>query len=96
MATINENYLKLKGSYLFAEIANRVEKFKQENPDKEIIKLGIGDVTKPLPKASIDAMHKAVDDMASEETFKGYGPDQGYDFLLDKIIETDFASRGGK
>ena len=96
MATINENYLRLKGSYLFAEIAKRVEKFKQENPEKEIIKLGIGDVTKPLPKVSIDAMHKAVDDMADEKTFKGYGPDQGYDFLINKIIEIDFISRGVK
>ncbi len=94
MALINENYLKLPGSYLFAEIGRRVTKFKNENPDANIIRLGIGDVTKPLPKAVIDAMHKAVDEMASEATFRGYGPEQGYEFLIEKIIKNDYASKG--
>lgn len=94
MAFVNENYFKLPGSYLFAEIGRRVEEFKTKNPNKNILKLGIGDVTKPLVPAVISAMHSAVDDMANFETFKGYGPDNGYDFLLDKIIEVDFNQRG--
>lgn len=94
MALINENYLKLPGSYLFSEIARRVEAYKTANPDADIIRLGIGDVTKPLPEAIIDSLHKAVDEMADEKTFKGYGPEQGYDFLIEKIIEFDFKSRG--
>lgn len=94
MATINENYLNLKGSYLFAEIARRVEKFKKENPDKEVIKLGIGDVTRPLVPAVIEALHKAVDQMADEKTFMGYGPEQGYEFLAKTIIENDYAPLG--
>jgi LL-diaminopimelate aminotransferase len=94
MSLVNENYLKLAGNYLFAEIAKRVEKYKNENPDKKIIRLGIGDVTRPLVPAVIDAMHKAVDEMAHEGTFKGYGPDYGYDFLIQKIIEVDYTERG--
>jgi len=94
MALINENYLKLPGSYLFAEIARRVASFKNANPDANIIRLGIGDVTKPLPPAIITAMHDAVDEMAHAETFRGYGPEQGYSFLINKIIETDYVSRG--
>ena len=94
MTLINENYLKLPGNYLFAEIGRKVEEYKKANPDKEVIKLGIGDVTKPLPKACVEAMHKAVDEMSDEETFKGYGPGQGYDFLIEKIIENDYKSRG--
>ncbi len=96
MALLNENYLKLPGSYLFAEIARRVAKFKSENPTADIIRLGIGDVTLPLPAASLEAMHKAVDEMGAPETFRGYGPEQGYDFLLKAIIENDYAPRGVK
>lgn len=94
MALINENYLKLKGSYLFAEIAHRVEKYKKENPEADIIRLGIGDVTLPLPKVSIEAMHKAVDEMADSSTFRGYGPEQGYDFLREKIRDVVYKPLG--
>ena len=94
MAHINENYLKLPGSYLFSEIAKRVETYKKKNPHADIIRLGIGDVTKPLPQAVIESLHQAVDDMAEAKTFKGYGPDQGYGFLLERIIECDYQSRG--
>lgn len=94
MALINENYLKLPGSYLFSEIARRVEAYKTANPEANIIRLGIGDVTKPLPQAVITGLHAAVDEMADEKTFKGYGPEQGYDFLLEKIVAFDFKSRG--
>ncbi|WKY49171.1 LL-diaminopimelate aminotransferase [Eubacteriaceae bacterium ES3] len=94
MAHINENYLKLPGSYLFSEIARRVNVFKDENPDANIIRLGIGDVTKPLPEAVIKELHAAVDEMADASTFRGYGPEQGYDFLIEKIIEFDFAPFG--
>jgi len=89
-----KNYLKLKASYLFSDIAKRVTDYTENNPDKEIIRLGIGDVTCPLPQACIDAFHKAVDEMASEQTFMGYGPEQGYGFLRDKIAEVDFNNRG--
>jgi len=94
MAYINENYLKLQGSYLFAEIARRVTAFKEANPSADIIRLGIGDVTQPLPAASIKAMHTAVDEMAKQETFRGYGPEQGYDFIIEKIIENNYTKRG--
>lgn len=94
MAIINENYLKLPGSYLFAEIARRVTNFRQDHPAANVIRLGIGDVTQPLPPAIISAMHAAVDEMADAATFRGYGPEQGYDFLINKIIETDYAARG--
>jgi len=94
MALINENYLKLPGSYLFSEIARRVEAYKNANPEANIIRLGIGDVTKPLPEAVINGLHTAVDEMADEKTFKGYGPEQGYDFLLEKIVAFDFKTRG--
>ena len=96
MALINENYLKLPGSYLFAEIARRVTTFKEAHPKADIIRLGIGDVTQPLPPASIEAMHKAVDEMASAETFRGYGPEQGYAFLIEKIIDHNYTQRGIK
>lgn len=96
MASINDNYLKLPGSYLFAEIARRVAAFKEKNPDADIIRLGIGDVTQPLPEACIEAMHKAVDEMASADTFRGYGPEQGYSFLTEAIIEHNYTSRGIK
>ncbi|MCK9151360.1 LL-diaminopimelate aminotransferase [Methanobacterium alcaliphilum] len=91
---INENYLLLKSSYIFAEINQRVNKFQEENPETEIIRMGIGDVTRPLPKAVIKAFQKAVDEMGHSETFMGYGPEQGYSFLINKIIENDFKSRG--
>ena len=93
MALINENYLKLPGSYLFSEIARRVNTFKNENPDADIIRLGIGDVTKPLPEACIKAMHEAVDEMSNPATFRGYGPEQGYEFLIQKIIECEYTTR---
>jgi len=96
MIRINENYLKLNASYLFSDIARRVADYSKKNPDKEIIRLGIGDVTLPLPPACIVAFHRAVDDMASEKTFRGYGPEQGYDFLREKIAEFDFRSRGAR
>ncbi|MDE7136436.1 MAG: LL-diaminopimelate aminotransferase, partial [Muribaculaceae bacterium] len=94
MFKINDNYLKLKQSYLFSEIARKVNVFQQHNPDAEIIRMGIGDVTRPLCQAVIDALHKAVDEQASSATFRGYGPEQGYDFLRDKISQFDYRSRG--
>ena len=94
MIRINENFLKLNSSYLFSEIARKVSAFQKENPEKEIIRLGIGDVTRALPPACIEAFHAAVDEMAKESTFHGYGPEQGYDFLREKIAASDFQSRG--
>ena len=94
MANINENYQKLPGSYLFAEIARRVSAFTAAHPEKTLIKLGIGDVTQPLCPAVIEAMHKAVDEMGKKETFRGYGPEQGYDFLRTAILKHDFLARG--
>lgn len=91
---INENYLLLQSSYLFVEIERRVSKFQEENPDKNIIKMGIGDVTKPLAKTVIKAFKDAVDEMGNADTFRGYGPEQGYDFLQEAIIESDFKPRG--
>ncbi|MEE4165677.1 MAG: aminotransferase class I/II-fold pyridoxal phosphate-dependent enzyme, partial [Desulfocapsaceae bacterium] len=93
MITINENYDKLQASYLFSNIAGRVSTYQSNNPDKSIIKLGIGDVTKPLPKACIEAFHRAVDEMGDEKTFRGYGPEQGYDFLREAIAAHDFKKR---
>ena len=94
MATINDNYLKLKAGYLFPEIARRVNTFVESNPSANIIKLGIGDVTEPLPEACRTAMIKAVEDMGDRSTFKGYGPEQGYGWLREKIAAQDFQSRG--
>ncbi|MFA5239689.1 MAG: LL-diaminopimelate aminotransferase [Phycisphaerae bacterium] len=94
MATINENFLKLKAGYLFPEISRRIRAFGAENPDAKIISLGIGDATQPLAPAIVEAMKKAVTDMADKATFRGYGPEQGYDFLIDAIIKNDFNSRG--
>jgi LL-diaminopimelate aminotransferase len=94
MATINNNYLKLKAGYLFPEIARRVNAFAQANPEANIIRLGIGDVTEPLPEACRTAMIKAVEDMGNRDTFKGYGPEQGYPWLREKIAPSDFQSRG--
>ncbi len=93
MAAINENFLKLQAGYLFPEIARRIKAFKDKNPEADVISMGIGDVTQPLPPAIIDAMHRAVDEMASLETLKGYGPDHGYDFLIDAVIKNDFNIR---
>lgn len=94
MAKINENYLKLKAGYLFPEIAKRVRNFAEANPDRKIIRLGIGDVTLPLPPSAVQAMKDAADEMGSPSGFKGYGPEQGYSFLIDEIIKNDFVSRG--
>ena len=94
MAKINENYLKLPKNYLFSEIGKRVANFQIENPNAKIIRLGIGDVTQPLPKVCIDAMTKAVQEMGNAETFRGYGPEQGYNFLREKIAEWNYKKRG--
>jgi LL-diaminopimelate aminotransferase len=94
MATINSNYLKLKAGYLFPEIARRVNAFAQNNPDAKIIRLGIGDVTEPLPEACRSAIIEAIKDMGDRSTFKGYGPEQGYEWLREKIAATDFQARG--
>ena len=94
MIKINEHYLKLQASYLFSNIAKKVGEFQTANPDKEIIRLGIGDVTRALPQACTDAFHKAIDEMAEDATFRGYGPEQGYDFLRETIAKNDFQSRG--
>ena len=94
MAKINDNYLKLPGSYLFSTVAKKSAAYSEAHPDKNVIKMSIGDVTKPLAPAVIEAMHKAVDEMGSAETFRGYGPEQGYDFLREKIAEYDYKTRG--
>ncbi|MDH3347319.1 MAG: LL-diaminopimelate aminotransferase [Desulfobulbaceae bacterium] len=96
MLTINEHYLKLQASYLFSDIAKRVNEFQTANPDKELIRLGIGDVTKPLPKACVEAFHSAIDEMATEGSFHGYGPEQGYAFLREAIAKHDFQARGAQ
>jgi LL-diaminopimelate aminotransferase len=93
MIRINEGYLKLQTSYLFSDIRKRTNTFQTAHPEIKIIKLGIGDVTHALPKACIEAFHRAVDEMADDTTFRGYGPEQGYDFLRNKIAEYDFQSR---
>lgn len=94
MAIINDNFLKLSNNYLFSEIAKRVKAFKENYPDRNVISLGIGDVTQPLPKASVDAMVKAVEEMGNIATFRGYGPEHGYDFLINAIIKNDYLPRG--
>lgn len=94
MATLNDSFLKLQKNYLFVEIAQRVAKYKEAHPDAPIIRLGIGDVTRPLAPAVIEALHKAVDEQASSETFRGYGPEQGYEFLRRAISDNVFAPRG--
>jgi LL-diaminopimelate aminotransferase len=93
MIRVNENYLKLKSSYLFSEIAKRVAAFQKENPGREIIRMGIGDVTEPLPPSIVEAFRRGVDDMALTKTFRGYGPEQGYDFLREAIAANDFSGR---
>lgn len=94
MAKINENFEKLPGSYLFSEIARRTAAYQQANPDAQLIRLGIGDVTQPLVPAVIAAMHAAVDEQAHAETFHGYGPEQGYAFLREAVVQHDYAARG--
>ncbi|MCR5670488.1 MAG: LL-diaminopimelate aminotransferase [Butyrivibrio sp.] len=94
MATINKNYLRLPGSYLFSTIAKKVREYSEKNPDADIIRLGIGDVTQPIAPAIIEALHKATDEMGHAETFRGYAPDLGYDFLRNVIAQKDFKDRG--
>ncbi len=94
MFQINENYQKLPGSYLFSTIAKKVSAYQAANPDKSLIRLGIGDVTQPIAPAIIEAMHKAVDEMGHAETFRGYAPDLGYDFLRKAIVENDYQAKG--
>ncbi len=94
MVKINKNYLKLQDSYLFSTVAKKVSEFSEKNPDKKVIKLGIGDVTLPIVPAVVESMKKATDEMGRKESFKGYGPEQGYDFLREKIVEYDYKRRG--
>lgn len=94
MVKVNGNFQKLPGNYLFSDIAKKVKEFSDANPEVKLIRMGIGDVTRPLAPAVVEAMHKAVDEMASKESFKGYGPEQGYDFLRNAICENDYAARG--
>ena len=94
MFKLNENYQKLPGSYLFSTIAKKVNAFAEANPDKKIIRMGIGDVTQPLASAVIDALHAAVDEMGHAETFHGYAPDLGYSFLRETIAKEDYQARG--
>lgn len=94
MIRINENYNKLAASYLFVDIARRVQAFQEANPDKRIIKLGIGDVTRPLPPVAVEALHTAADELAQTSTFRGYGPEQGYAFLREAVAAVDFQQRG--
>jgi len=96
MIRINENYTKLKASYLFADIAKRVSAYVAAHPDRPVIRLGIGDVTEPLPPVCIEALHAATDEMAKRATFKGYGPEQGYAFLREAVAQHDYAARGCK
>ena len=90
MFRVNENYLKLPGSYLFSTIGKKVNAYAAANPDKKIIRLGIGDVTQPLPPVVVEALHRAVDEMGQAETFRGYAPDLGYEFLRTAIADNDF------
>lgn len=94
MFQVNDNYLKLPGSYLFSTIAKKVNAYSKANPDKKVIRLGIGDVTLPIAPAIIDAFHGAVDEMGKAETFRGYAPDLGYEFLRNAIAENDYKARG--
>jgi len=94
MVKVNEDYLKLRGSYLFSDIAKKVKAFEATNPEKRIIRLGIGDVTQPIASSIINTLHQAVDEMADKDTFKGYAPDLGYEFLREAISKNDFKGRG--
>ena len=96
MFYINENFLNLQDSYLFSTIAKKVSEFQEKKPEKKVIKLGIGDVTRPIVPAVLEAMHKAVDELGIQQSFRGYGPEQGYEFLREKIAEFDYAKRGVK
>ena len=96
MARVNDHYLALKSSYLFSEIAGRIRAFQAAHPEAKLIRLGIGDVTRPLPPSVVEAMHAAVDEMARVETFRGYPPETGWDFLLEAIARHDFGERGVK
>jgi len=96
MIRINENFLKLQASYLFSDIAGKISAYQEANPDAKIIKMGIGDATRALPKACVEAFHRAVDELAEDATFRGYGPEQGYPFLREKIAENDFQQRGAE
>ncbi len=96
MSLINDNYLKLEQRYLFAEVASRVSAFSRKNPGAEIIRMGIGDVTQPLVPTVVQAMHKAVEECGHSETFRGYGPEPGYDFLRQAIVDNDYAGLGIK
>ena len=94
MIKINENYLNLEQNYLFPAIAKKVKEYREKHPSADIISLGIGDVTRPLPRACVEALHKASDEMACEKTFRGYGPEQGYSFLIEDIIKNDYEAFG--
>lgn len=94
MFKINEDFTKLPGSYLFSGIAKKIKAYSEANPDKKIIRLGIGDVTQPLVPSIIKALHSAVDEMADAKTFRGYSPDLGYEFLREKIAKEDYQKRG--
>ena len=94
MITVNENYLKLKSSYLFSDVARRVDAYGKSHPDRDVIRLGIGDATRALPRVCIEAFHKATDEMANDATFHGYGDEQGYGFLKEKVAEFDYRTRG--
>ncbi len=94
MYKVNENYLKLPGSYLFSTIARKIAAYTEKHPDETVIRLGIGDVTQPLGEPVIRALHKAVDEMADPATFRGYAPDLGYSFLREAIADGDFRARG--
>ena len=94
MVQVNGNYLKLKAGYLFPEIARRVKAFTEANPEAQVIRLGIGDVTEPLPEACRNAMKAAIDEMGNREGFRGYGPEQGYLWLREAIAKHDFQARG--
>ena len=94
MALVNEHFLKLSDNYLFADVAKKVNAYRVSHPNAHVISLGIGDVTQPLCPAVIEAMHRAVDDLAVKQSFHGYGPEHGYDFLREAILKNDFAPRG--
>ena len=94
MTKINQHFMQLPGNYLFSEVARRVEAFSREHPDRDLLRLGIGDVTRPLAPAVTAAMHRAVDEMGSAESFRGYGPEQGYAFLREAVARWDYQTRG--
>ena len=91
---VNEYYSLIQNNYLFVEIARRVDEYQKENPDANLIKMGIGDVTRPLAKSVVEAFKRAVDELGDADTFRGYGPEQGYDFLIEDVIENDYKPLG--